>query len=206
VGSVEVPRHDVGGIGLDFKLPTRTYIGVEALALKSKVDRRIGIFTITGPAAFPSGTDQQLRYDERSVRMIVNQMIGDQVFAQATYQFTRSDLDTIYPTIPAPAAFNRTFSDRADLHRVGASLFYQRPDGWFSQARATVLRQEASPISSDQPAFFDLFVGWRFPKLKGDITVGVLNIGDSDYKLYPLTAYEEFPRERTFYLRFRLNL
>jgi outer membrane receptor protein involved in Fe transport len=206
VGSVEIPRHDVAGLGFDFKLPTRTYVGIEGAALNSKVDRRIGAFDFLGVNGVPSGADERLRYDEQTARVIVNQIITDEIFAQANYQFTRADLDSIYPTIPATTGFNRVFSDRADLHRLGGSLLYQREDGWFGRARVTYLRQEAEPITSDEVAFVDLFVGWRFPKLRGDVTLGVLNVADSNYSLYPLTVHEEFPRERTFYLRFRLNL
>jgi hypothetical protein len=206
VGSVEIPRHDAAGVGFDFKLPTRTYVGLEAVALKSKVDRRIGIFELQPGGGVPGGTDQRLRYDEQNARVIVNQTITDEIFAQALYQFTRADLEVAYPTISAPPSFPRLSADRADLHRLGASLLYQREDGWFARTRVTYLRQEAEPITSDDVTFVDLFVGWRFPKLRGDVTVGVLNIADSNYSLYPLTVHEEFPRERTFYLRFRLNL
>ena len=206
VGSVEVPRHDAAGVGFDFKFPTRTYLGIEAIGLKSKVDRRDGFFQLLPGRGEPSGVDQRLRYDEQSARAIVNQAITDELFAQGLYQFTRADLDQAYVNLPAPATFNPQSSERADLHRFGASLLYQRPDGWFARGCFTYIRQEAQPITSDSVPFGDLFIGWRFPKLKGDITVGVLNIGDQNYQLFPLTPYEEFPRERTFYARFRLNL
>jgi tetratricopeptide (TPR) repeat protein len=206
VGSVEIPRHDVAGIGFDFKLPTRTYVGIEGVGLKSKVDRRNGYFQLLPGRGEASGTDRRLRYEEQSARLIVNQTITDELFAQGLYQFTRADLDQAFVNIPAPATFNRESTSRADMHRFGASLLYQRPDGWFARGRLTYIRQEAQPITSDSVPFGDIFIGWRFPKLKGDITFGVLNIGDQNYQLHPLTTYEEFPRERTFYARFRLNL
>jgi hypothetical protein len=206
VGSVEVPRHDAGGVGFDLKFPTRTYVGIEALDFKSKVDRRVGYFELKSGFGAPSGTDELLRYDEQSARLIVNQTISDQIFAQALYQFTRADLETVYPNVPAPTTLTRSSTSRADLHRIGGGLLYQRPDGWFARGRITYLRQEAEPMSSDNATFIDLFVGWRFPNLKGDITLGILNVGNQDYHLYPLTSHEEFPRERAFYARFRVNL
>jgi len=35
--------------------------------------------------------------------------------------------------------------------------------------------------------------------------VGVLNVGDQDYRLDPLTLYAEQPRERTFFTSLKLS-
>jgi hypothetical protein len=48
-------------------------------------------------------------------------------------------------------------------------------------------------------------VGYRFLRLRGEVTVGVLNLTDQDYRLNPLSTYLELPRERTFFTRLRVN-
>lgn len=213
VGPVELPRHDVGGLAFDFKLPTRTYITVEGLDLRSDVRRNVGYFeyNATRPAALrglASTTLETLEYEEQSARISVNQVFAREWFGQAHYQFTRAELDRGLPSIPASPAFDRVASESADLHRASGSLLYQRRDGLFARSTITYLHQEAvtpSGPSSDDLALFDFYIGWRFPRHLGEIAVGLLNAGDSDYRLSPLTAHEEFPRRRSLYLRLRLN-
>jgi Tfp pilus assembly protein PilF len=211
-GSVEVPRHDVGGIALDVKLPTQTFLSAEGTFLQSGIERRTGIFDFDAnlaPAGVPSGTDEKLRYQEHGVRLSASQILAEEWFLNGIYQFTRADLDRDFPVLPATPGFARTQNDRADLHRSGLSLLYQRKDGWFARGMIAYLHQQEidpSPLASEDLVQLNLFAGWRFPRVHGDITVGVLNLTGSDYHLNPLTPYEEFPRERTFYCRFRLNL
>ena len=40
---------------------------------------------------------------------------------------------------------------------------------------------------------------------RGEVSFGVLNLFDTDYRLNPLTLYSELPRERTFVGRLKLN-
>ena len=49
------------------------------------------------------------------------------------------------------------------------------------------------------------YIGYRFPRERGDITIGVLNLADEDYRLNSLNPYVDLPRERLFYARLRLN-
>ena len=47
------------------------------------------------------------------------------------------------------------------------------------------------------------FVGYRFNRNLNEISVGVLNLGDQDYRLSPLSPYFDIARERAFVIRFR---
>ena len=38
-----------------------------------------------------------------------------------------------------------------------------------------------------------------------EIAAGVLNIGNSDYQLSPLTPYGQIPRDRTFFMTARMS-
>ena len=52
---------------------------------------------------------------------------------------------------------------------------------------------------------FNLFAGYRFPRRRAEILIGLLNVTDQDYRLNPLTLYDELPRERTLMARFQFN-
>jgi outer membrane receptor protein involved in Fe transport len=43
----------------------------------------------------------------------------------------------------------------------------------------------------------DAFIGYRFPRRHAQLTLGVLNLLNQDYRLHPLNAHRERPRERT---------
>ncbi len=213
VGSVEIPRHRAAGIGADFKFPSRTYVSAEARWLRSDVDQSLGYFNYDVfrpvPVAEPDSTSGILDYTERGVRLTVNQILAQEWFAQGYYGFTRAELHTTLPSLPAAAGFERTSSQRSDLHRLSGSLLYQRPDGWFGRTVVTWSHQEnagAVPVSGDDVVQVNLFIGYRFPRHLGDLTVGLLNVTDQNYALHPLTIFEETPRERTLYLRLRFNL
>ena len=69
--------------------------------------------------------------------------------------------------------------------------------------------QDNSGYGSTEPGddFWQLnaFAGYRFPRRKAEVMIGLLNITDQDYRLNPLNIYNELPRERTLAFRFRLN-
>jgi hypothetical protein len=52
---------------------------------------------------------------------------------------------------------------------------------------------------------FNEFVGYRFPGRQAEISAGVLNITDHNYRLNPLSPYNDLPRARTAVVRLRIN-
>jgi tetratricopeptide (TPR) repeat protein len=219
VGSVEAPGYRSAGGAVDLKLPTRTYLSVEGRWLASEVDQPLGYFAFdfdrpSGPLALPETTSRRFDYREHGARVLAHQILAEEWFVQGTYEFTRAGLATGWPAVPASADFPRTWRQESDLHRLGASVLYQRPDGWFGRIAATGHLQDnlgqwypgdAVP-TGDQFAHLNLFLGYRFPRHRGDLTLGLLNVGDRNYRLHPLTPFDEMPRERMLYLRFRFNL
>ncbi len=118
----------------------------------------------------------------------------------------------------------------ADLHRLQLYAIYQHPCGFFARADANWYRQDphhearrvdftaadagtgrarvrVSPEGplGDEFWQFDVTAGYRFLRNQCEVSVGVLNLTDDDYRLDPLTSYAELPRERTVFLRCRLN-
>ncbi len=214
VGSVETPLHTVGGMAVDLTLPTRTWLSLEGKYQGSQVDQQSGYFNYDSrrrpaPYAVPASMAQSLSLGESTGLLTANQILARDWFLLGTYQFTRADLDSTLLTIPAPLTFPRTESSTSNLQRITASLLYQRPDGWFGRVLLNWYDQENSPnvlVRRESFPQLDLFAGYRFPKLHGDVTVGVLNVTDQSYSLYPLTIYQQLPYSRMLYLRLRINL
>ena len=88
-------------------------------------------------------------------------------------------------------------------------VIYNLPSGFFSQFQSVWSVQSNAGYSPDQPGDdfwqFNLFVGYRFPRRYVEVSVGVLNITDRDYRLNPLTLYAELPRERTAVVSVKIN-
>src|SRR6185503_8043432 len=69
------------GVGLDHRFKTGTYARVEAQWLRSRADRSVGVFTVDPTdfldlQAIRSQTDQDLEFDEKSVVLNLNQLVG----------------------------------------------------------------------------------------------------------------------------------
>ncbi|MGH7939210.1 MAG: hypothetical protein ACRD5Z_24760, partial [Bryobacteraceae bacterium] len=215
VGSVAAPTYESGGILLEDKLECGTYLGAQAILLRSDVDRRIGTFdafTIGGqpiPPLLPSSTPEALNYEEQDLLFTFNQLLGNEWSIGAKYQFTFSDLETRLPEIPISLSSLGDSRQKGTLHQAQLYAIYNHPSGFFARLEGYWARQSNVGYSPDIPGdeIFQVnaYVGFRFRRNYGDITVGLLDINDQDYKLNPLNYYNELPRERTFVARVRLN-
>lgn len=81
------------------------------------------------------------------------------------------------------------------------SLSYFHPNGWFGSLGGTfvdqeVIRAEGSPFAAGQDDFFvvDLSVGYRLPKRKGIVSLGVKNLFDEEF-MYQDNSFREFSEE-----------
>ena len=137
-----------------------------------------------------------------------------------SYKFTRSELARSLSEVPAMASLippypgAHTF-DRADLHNVNLYLLYSHASGFFARAEASWYLQDNLAQTSGNMAnvappgdeFWQVnfLLGYRFRKNLGDVSIGVMNATDTDYKLNPLNTYTELPRERVMAARLRLR-
>ena len=217
VGSVAAPTYDTAGISVEDRFSTGTYLGLQAIALKSDVDRTVGTFDAflapfggrIVPPIVPSSTPQQLRYEEQDVIATINQLVGNEWSFGARYQFTHSHLQTIFTQVSTAVVPGADHVQEATLHQAQIFALYNHPSGFFARAEAYWARQSNVGYSPDEPGDeiiqFNFYVGYRFRRNYGDITLGFLDINDQDYKLNPLNYYDELPRERTFMARVRFN-
>lgn len=203
------------------KFASRTYLGVEGEILVSKVERAAGTFVLDGLVdnfARPSTQRELLDYRERSAAVTLNQLIGDEWSIGARYRLSQATYHTDFVDVPD---FNTTpgdisflgFQPRQELesvlHQLNLFTVYNHPSGIFAQVNGVWSMQSNRGYTPDRPGddFWQssAFVGYRFPRRKAELAVGVLNITDQDYQLNPLTPYQELPRERTFVARLKLS-
>ncbi len=208
VGSVSVPEFQVAGAAVDVKLKSRTYLGLEAQMLESEVRRQSSGFDFDGVKGIPSHTPEHLDYVERSLAATIHQLVSDEWSLGAGYRFTQSELETALPEIPRQfQGVNR--HQRADLHQVSLNILYNHPSGFFARSETQFFHQNnlgyEPGLPGDDLVQQNFFLGWRLRRQRAELTLGVLNLNDADYRLNPLNIYAELPRERTFVARLKLN-
>jgi hypothetical protein len=210
VGAVAAPTYENGGILISEKLPSRTYLAVQATVLKSDVNTRIGVFDAAlnnngaiVPPITSSTTPEQLRYEEQNLAVTVNQLLSDEWSLGARYLVSFSNLETTF------AGLDSVAHQKATLHQGELFLLYNHPSGFFAEAEGYWAQQSNTgyrpDIPGDEFVQLNLYAGYRFRRNYGDLTLGFLDITDDDYKLNPLNYYNELPRQRTLLVRLRLN-
>jgi tetratricopeptide (TPR) repeat protein len=218
VGSVAGSGYENGGVLIEDKFDTGTYVGAQASILRSDVNRNVGVFDATlssfgnriVPPIVAGSTAEKLRYEEDGLLFTVNQLVGTEWSFGARYQLTFSDLETLFPA--APRATLGALADsrsKATLHQGDLVALYNHPSGFFAALDCYWARQSNVGYFPDEPGddIFQLnaYVGYRLRRNLGDLTIGFLDINDQDYKLNPLNYYNELPRSRTLLVRMRLT-
>ncbi|MEA3213478.1 MAG: hypothetical protein QOE70_6535 [Chthoniobacter sp.] len=221
VGSVSAARYKIIGAAAEVKLPTGTYAGLEWLSLKQENAIRFGEFD-----SFPAGPDpiahggpglvEELDYEERSLTATINQLVAQRWSFGAAYRVTWSEFQGVFPDFLAFPGSSVQHRD-SELHQLDLAANWNHESGFFARADALWTRQEndgfpppeLKPRNTGEPGddFWQLntFVGYRFPRNRGELSVGVLNLLDTDYQLEPLSPYAELPHERTLVVRCRLS-
>jgi len=215
VGSVAAPAYENAGVLVEDKFGTATYVGLQALLLRSDLERQIGTFdallALGGiqPPITASSTPERLQYEEQDLAFTINQLLGDRWSLGAKYQVSFSDLQMVFPAIPRSISPLADTRQKATLHQAQIFAIYNDPSGFFGRLEGYWARQSnvgyAPDIPGDEIFQLNAYVGYRLRRNFGDITLGFLDINDQDYKLNPLNYYNELPRERTFVARVRLN-
>ncbi len=194
---------------------------LQANYLQSDVDRTIGTFDAflsppnppfprrIDPPIVSSSTPQSLRYEEQDFLATFNQLVGTEWSFGARYLISYSNLQTLFTDIPVSIVPGADHRDKATLHQAQLFALYNHPSGFFARLEGYWARQSNVGYSPDIPGDdvfqANAYIGYRFRRNYGDITVGLLNINDQNYRLNPLNYYNELPRERTFAARLRFN-
>ncbi|HZO86257.1 MAG TPA: hypothetical protein VFC26_13640, partial [Verrucomicrobiae bacterium] len=180
-------------LGLDHKFPTHTYALLQAEWLRSKASRSVGIFDYTDAPPFlavPSTTPQRLEFEERALVAALHQLVGDEWAFGARYRLSRAELESEL------TALGTRSDERDTLHQLNLFAIWQNAAGFFARGEA---------LWYDDFWQLNALAGYRFPRRRAEIAVGVLNLSDKDYRLNPLHSVVELPHERTFVASFRFN-
>jgi Tfp pilus assembly protein PilF len=207
-GLVPGTSFETWGVGIDQSIrETGSYLVLEGQWLRSDGARQVGLLTnsdiFTPVPDSASSTRQTLDFEERSLLVAFNQLLARDYALGVRYKLTDADLDSRYSQLAGlipPAAANQDVS--ATLHQIWLDAYYHHPIGAFAQFSAVWSQQSNRGYTPDIPGddFWQLHlqVGWRFWQRRIEARLGLLNITDQNYRLNPLTLYNELPRERTF--------
>jgi Tfp pilus assembly protein PilF len=209
-GAIAGSRFQTFDLGVEHRLKWGTYLGVQAELLQSDADRDVGVFDVdlsADTAAAASQIRQDLEYEEQSLVFSVNQLLGRDWSLGARYKLTQAELETDFHNIAnavAPDSRNRAVLNQLNLFGI-----YNHPSGFFAQAQSLWTAQRNHHYDPDIPGDdfwqFNLFAGYRFPRRRAELTFGLLNLTDQDYRLNPLNLYLELPRQRTLLVSLRFN-
>jgi tetratricopeptide (TPR) repeat protein len=215
VGPVPGAKFETYGFSVEQKFPTRTYIGVSGQLLNSDAQQTVGAFDynfLATPPLVLSGLREALNYQEQSLRVTANQLVGERWALNASYQWSQAVLNENFVNIPdALGAGSIPPRQRLKgvLNQVNLAMVYNHPCGFFGEGEALWYGQSNSGYNPGEPAadFWQLnaLVGYRFLQRKAQVTLGLLNITDQNYNLNPLNLYNEMPRSRTLALRLQVN-
>lgn len=203
------------GISLEQKLNTGTYLAVAGELLSSDVSRTVGTFDVLPDQLnypIPAGLREQLDYQEKSLLFTVNQLVGQKWSFGARYRVSQAVLQDNFVDVP-DGLFFYNFQPRQNLqgvlHYVNLSAIFNHPCGFFAEGKSNWYDQQNSGYTSEEPGDdfwqFNVFAGYRWPRRKAEVTLGLLNVTDQDYRLNPINVYVELPRTRTLLVRFQLN-
>lgn len=207
-GSVAAPETEVAGLAIDLKPAERTFIGLQIERIASDVERTIGVFRLdNGGAPFTaSNTREFLDYEEHAFTISAHQVLGNGFVLGANYRLTKAELESRLPEVPTAVLAAASRNESAYLHQIGGFLLYNDPSGWFARFDARYYQQSnrgyTTGLPGDEFVQLDLQAGYRFWQRRAELSIGILNLTDEDYRLNPLTLYTELPRERVFTARF----
>ena len=219
VGLVPGTRFETWGVGWDQAYrPTRTYLTVEGQYLTSDATRNVGVLTNSSTSLPPpipvadsvSSDREKIEFHEKSLLVALNQLVGNDWAWGARYKLTDADRNGGFRGqlrgVPGTAGLNQDVS--ATLHQIDLFTAYANRCGFFARFDAVWSQQSNRDYSPDIPGDdfwqFHIIAGYRFWQRRAEARVGVLNLTDTDYRLNPLTLYNELPRERTFTASFKI--
>jgi Flp pilus assembly protein TadD len=213
-GLVPGTEFETWGVGLDQAFPkTGTYFTLQGEILKSDATRTVGILTNADPNIpvpdTAGSTRQSLDFKEKSLSVSVNQLLSSEFSVGVRYQVTDANLDGNFADFPVAAQTALNQSVAATLHQVYVYGNCYLPCGFFSQVNGVWSGQDNRGYSPAEPGdhFWQVnaYAGYRFYRRRAEVRVGVVNITDRNYKLNPLTLYNELPRERMFTASLKLD-
>jgi hypothetical protein len=202
---------EMAGVSVEQQFKTRTYVGLAGEWLRSDFDRELGVFEFVPPVQTGS-TTERLDYEERSLVFTMNQLLGKEWSVGLRYRLSEAQLDRRFPDISTTTdVTGQSLAQDVEsvLHQVQLFANFNHRLGFFARGEAWWTRQSNQGYSPDRPGDdfwqFNAFGGYRFLRRRAEVSVGVLNITDQDYRLNPLNLTPRLWRDRTLVVSAAFN-
>lgn len=208
-GSIAGSKFQTFDLAWEQKFKSRTYVTLGLELLQSRASQDIGAFNFDVFTAdvTPTQLPQNLKYQEESLTLSVNQIVGPDWEFGAHYEVSDADLRVDFPG-QSPAVFPDTH-DSALLHTLDLDAIFNHPSGLFAEGQVLWRGQsnfdDDSDLMGDNFWQFNLYGGYRFAHRRVELTAGLLNLTGQNYRLNPLNLYRELPRERTLEVSLTMN-
>jgi len=203
-------RFETYDLEVEQKFDTGTYLSASGEMLRSGVDRQMGEFVSdveVSDYAFAATTPERLDYQERTLQLRADQLLGRYFVLGAGYRLSDSSLHDDFDAALSGLGFSS--HTKALLQQFDAEALVNLPIGFFGGAQGLWAGQSNSGYSPGLPSedFWqvNLFAGYRSPRRHLEIEVGLLNLTGRDYDLNPLTPYNDLPRSRTLAVQLKLD-
>jgi hypothetical protein len=208
-GTPPATRFETWGLGADHKFPTGTYVDAEAQLLTSRGNQLIGAWSGLIPVPQAVADLPQTQYfQEKDVFVSVSQLLGKEWAVGARYSLTSVDLST-HLNLPAGTGDAQLYNlhENSTLNEVSVFANFAVPCGFFSRLQANYWDQFNTFAGEGGDGFcqFNLYAGYRFPHRHIEVMVGVLNVGNQDYHIDPVTYFLEQAHKRTFTTSLKFN-
>ena len=155
-----------------------------------------------------------MRFHEYALDTSAHLLPGREWSFGARYRLAYAQLKQSFPEYPGLGAGKfGAVPDHSNmqgwLHTLSLSGLYRHQSGFFTRGEGVLFAQERkrdrNSLSGDTFWQVNFIAGYRFPKQKAELAIGVLNILNTDYRLDPINQHADQPRSRTFYARVLLN-
>ena len=215
VGAQAAARLETTSIEWEHRFQSETYLAIRGDIGRSRSERRVGVFDLSFLAE-PSLTTETLNFKEMSLTLTANQLVGRNMALGLHYRFSRAELKDTYPEISEsvphffpPYSLKPRQELRGMLHQLQLYAAINHESGCFGRLEALLASQHshgyAPALASDTFWQVNLLTGYRFANRRVEVSVGILNLADQDFRLNPLNLTAELPRGRTIVTRMRLN-
>ncbi len=199
-------------LGLDHRFATRIYVVAAGEVLRSDGSRTVGGFDYTDAPPFTAVTGrvrEKLSFEEKALTLAVHQLLGEEFALSARYRLASAEFQTRQPAVPVAIDPSARRDEAAWLQEVDLGIRYHHRSGFFARGEARWRRQDnrrdVSSLRDEDLWQFDLWAGWRLAQRRLEASVGFLNLTDRNYRLNPLNATMDLPRERMVATQLKLS-
>lgn len=178
-------------VGLDYKDPGSTYLGIEWIGRKLKEESSLAFPVLEFNFDEPSVTDVIGVQDNDTfstqdlVRAYAAQLLGSSWVIGSEWQWSELRYTD-------PLAF-----ESQQTNRVSGTVRYFDPSGLFALSRVSwrsqdLLGNALFPDGDEEFTLVDLALGYRLPRRQGKLSLEFLNIGDTQFDYDQAFGFEPF--------------